>query len=144
MSVFKRGKVWWYEFWFAGRRIQESAKATSKTVAKLAEQKRRRELEEGFNAIEDRRDERIRTIREVAKEYLGARRAVAAGNLPLGWTRSTKGQIFSVFLSDRANRHGTGYVAEERSRILGCRVTMNLSQLQRRIRGCGCPRRPLW
>ena len=21
MSVFKRGKVWWYEFWFAGRRI---------------------------------------------------------------------------------------------------------------------------
>jgi hypothetical protein len=67
MSVFKRGKVWWYEFWFAGRRIQESTKATSKTVAKLAEQKRRRELEEGFNSIEDRRDERIRTIKEVAK-----------------------------------------------------------------------------
>ena len=65
MAVFKRGKLWWYEFWFAGRRIQESTKATSKTVAKLAEQKRRRELEEGFNSIEDRRDERIRTIREV-------------------------------------------------------------------------------
>jgi hypothetical protein len=44
MSVFKRGRIWWYEFWFAGRRIQESARATSKTVAKLAEQKRRREL----------------------------------------------------------------------------------------------------
>jgi len=70
MSVFKRGKVWWYEFWFAGRRIQESTKATSKTVAKLAEQKRRRELEEGFNSIEDRRDERIRTIKEIAKDYL--------------------------------------------------------------------------
>jgi hypothetical protein len=70
MSVFKRGKVWWYEFWFAGRRIQESSKATSKTVAKLAEQKRRRELEEGFNSIEDRRDERIRTIKEVAKDYV--------------------------------------------------------------------------
>ena len=70
MAVFKRGKVWWYEFWFAGRRIQESTKATSKTVAKLAEQKRRRELEEGFNSIEDRRDERIRAIKEVAKDYL--------------------------------------------------------------------------
>jgi integrase len=70
MSVFKRGKVWWYEFWFAGRRIQESTKAKSKTVAKLAEQKRRRELEEGFNSIEDRRDERIRTIKEIAKDYL--------------------------------------------------------------------------
>jgi hypothetical protein len=70
MSVFKRGKVWWYEFWFAGRRIQESTKATSKTVARLAEQKRRRELEEGFNSIEDRRDERVRTIKEIAKDYL--------------------------------------------------------------------------
>jgi hypothetical protein len=46
--------------------------STSKTVAKLAEQKRRREMEEGFNSIEDRRDERIRTIREVAKDYLEA------------------------------------------------------------------------
>jgi hypothetical protein len=70
MSLFKRGKIWWYEFWFAGRRIQESAKTASKTVAKLAEQQRRRELEEGFNSIEDRREERIRAIREVAKEYL--------------------------------------------------------------------------
>ena len=70
MSVFKRGKIWWYEFWFAGRRIQESAKTNSKTVAKLAEQRRRRELEEGFNSIEDHRQERIRTIREVAKGYL--------------------------------------------------------------------------
>jgi len=35
-----------------------------------AEQKRRRELEEGFNSIEDRRDERIGTIQEVAKDYL--------------------------------------------------------------------------
>jgi integrase len=70
MSVFKRGKIWWYEFWFAGRRIQESTKATSKTLAKQAEQKRRRELEEGFNSIEDRREERIRTIKEVAKDYL--------------------------------------------------------------------------
>jgi integrase len=70
MAVLKRGKIWWYEFWFAGRRIQESAKTTSKTLAKLAEQKRRRELEEGFNRIDDRREEGIRTIREVANGYL--------------------------------------------------------------------------
>lgn len=70
MSLFKRGKTWWYEFWFAGRRIQESAKSTSRTVAKLAEQKRRRELEEGFNSIEDQRREQIRPIKEIAKDYL--------------------------------------------------------------------------
>ena len=70
MSLFKRGKYWWYEFWFAGRRIQEPSKSASKSIAKLAEQKRRRELEEGFNSIEDQREEQVRTIRERAKAYL--------------------------------------------------------------------------
>jgi integrase len=70
MSLFKRGRIWWYEFWFAGRRVQESTKATSKTLAKSAEQKRRRELEEGFNSLEDQRHEQIRALREVAREYL--------------------------------------------------------------------------
>jgi hypothetical protein len=50
MSIFKRGDVYWYHFLFAGRHIQESTKTHSKTLAKAAEQKRRRELEEGFNS----------------------------------------------------------------------------------------------
>jgi integrase len=70
MSVHKRGNIWWYDFTFAGRRIQESTKSTSKTVAKLAEQKRRRELELGINNIEDVRDGLIRPLCEVAQEYL--------------------------------------------------------------------------
>jgi hypothetical protein len=70
MSLFRRGNVWWYEFWFAGRRIQESSKSASRTIAKAAEQKRRRELEQGFNNFEDMRGERVRTIREVAEEFL--------------------------------------------------------------------------
>jgi integrase len=74
MSLFKRGKVWWYEFWFAGRRIRESSKSGSRTVAKGAEQKRRRELEEGFNNLEDVRQERVRTVREIAEEYLASYR----------------------------------------------------------------------
>jgi len=45
MSLFRRGDVWWYEFWFAGRRIQESSKSPSKTSARTAEQNPRRELE---------------------------------------------------------------------------------------------------
>jgi len=44
MSIFKRGDVYWYHFLFAGRHIQESTKTHSKTLAKAAEQKRRREL----------------------------------------------------------------------------------------------------
>jgi integrase len=71
MAVFKRGDTWWYEFIFAARRIRESAKTTSKTVAKEAEKKRRRELEEGFNGLDDTREERIRTVKALAEEYLG-------------------------------------------------------------------------
>ena len=70
MALFRRGRFWWYEFLFARRRVRESAKTTSKTVAKLAEQKRRRELEQGFNGLEDSRDERIKTLNELALTYL--------------------------------------------------------------------------
>src|SRR5258706_16209867 len=66
----KKSARWSYEITFAGKRIRESAKTTSKTVAKLAEQKRRRELEEGFNGLADKRSERIRTISELAEDYL--------------------------------------------------------------------------
>jgi integrase len=69
MSLFRRGDVWWYEFWFAGRRVQESSKSTSKTIAKAAEQNRRRELEQGFNNFTDTRHERIRVFGEVASDF---------------------------------------------------------------------------
>src|SRR5437899_2916504 len=72
MSLIRRGKIWWYEFWFAGQRIQESSRSASKTVARAAEQKRRRELEEGFNNVDDNRHERVRTVREVGEEYLAS------------------------------------------------------------------------
>ncbi len=49
MAVYKRGNTWSYEFIFAGQPVRQSAKSRSKTLAKAAEQKRRRELEEGFN-----------------------------------------------------------------------------------------------
>lgn len=63
-------KIWYYKFVFAGREIKESAKTKSKTVAKEAEKKRRRELEQGFNGIADPRNDRIRELRELSKEFL--------------------------------------------------------------------------
>ncbi len=70
MGLFKRGNVWWYEFIFANRRVRESTRTTSKTVAKLAEHNRRRDLERGFNGIEDNREHRVRSISEIAAEHL--------------------------------------------------------------------------
>jgi hypothetical protein len=70
MSVHKRGEIWWYSFSFAGKRYQESTKSKSKTLAKDAEKKRRRELEEAFNGTGDRRKARVQSISALAAAYL--------------------------------------------------------------------------
>jgi hypothetical protein len=61
------------KFWIAGRRIQESSKIPSKTIARTAEQNRRRELEEGFNNFTDIRRERVRTFSDVADVFFNGR-----------------------------------------------------------------------
>jgi len=61
MSIYKRGKVWWYKFSFAGQLIRESANTASKTVAREAEKQCHRELELGYNNIRDKRSERVKT-----------------------------------------------------------------------------------
>ena len=47
--VYQRGKrrFWWYRFRFGGRTVHESAKTTSKTLAREAERQRRRSTTEG-------------------------------------------------------------------------------------------------
>lgn len=54
--IYKRGKngIYSYRFRFAGRMIHESARTTSKTLAREAERQRRRELEERINGIKKR------------------------------------------------------------------------------------------
>ncbi len=44
MSVYRRGKTWWYVFEYEGRRIQESSGLTNKTAAMRAEAKRKTDL----------------------------------------------------------------------------------------------------
>ena len=54
MSVYRRGKTYWYVFQFQGRKIQESSGFTNKTAALRAEAKRRIDLVErraGFKKL---------------------------------------------------------------------------------------------
>lgn len=44
MSVYPRGKKWWYVFQFQGRKVQESSGFSNKTAALRAEAKRRTDL----------------------------------------------------------------------------------------------------
>jgi integrase len=73
MSVFKRNdsNVYWYKFTFAGTLVRESAKTTSKVLAQKAETNRKRDFEESFAGVLNRKA-RVRTFGEVADEYLKA------------------------------------------------------------------------
>ena len=70
MALFKRRQVWWYKFYFAGQEIRESSKSNSKTVAKNAEQQRRKELEAGNHNLKEVRQQRIRYLSDVIADYL--------------------------------------------------------------------------
>ena len=105
MALFRRGKVWWYEFLYAQRRVRESAKTTSKTVAKLAEQNRRRQLEDGFNGVEDKRRERVKSIRELGKVYLEdyklRHKSVAFAEYAVGHVSRHLGTMMAVDVTDQ-------------------------------------------
>ena len=51
MSVYRRGNVYWYEFWFRGQRIRESTGLTNKVAAQQAESIRKAGLAEGRAGI---------------------------------------------------------------------------------------------
>ena len=71
MAVFKRGRTYWYEFIFAGKRIRESAKTYSRTVAREAEKDRRRSLERTLAGLPaEKRTERIQTVNDVVTRYI--------------------------------------------------------------------------
>ena len=47
MSVFKRGDVYWFDFWFKGRRIRETTRLTNKTAALRMEAVKKADLAQG-------------------------------------------------------------------------------------------------
>lgn len=106
MSVFQRGRVWWYKFYFAGREITESSKSRSKTVAKEAEKQRRRELEAGYHNLSSTREQRIRPLKEIIDEYLvgyGLRnRAPRFANYALGHVKRLFGNKLTVDIDAQA------------------------------------------
>jgi integrase len=105
----KKQAVWWYNFTFAGRRIQESSKSTRKTIAIDAEKKRRLELERGFNDIADKRRERIRSVAELADEFMEAYKlrhpkSATFAEYALGHVKRLVGQTMLVDLSEAVVR----------------------------------------
>ena len=108
MAVYKRGDVYWYKFRFAGKLIRESAKTKSKTLAKLAEKKRHRDLEEGFNdVLTESRNDRIRTLSGAADAYsiaYSARNAASSASYSKYCIKHLKEHLGSKMLIEITDR----------------------------------------
>ena len=68
--LFRRNSIWWYDFSFRNQRVRESTHSRSKTVAREAEQQRRRDLERGIHNITEVQQNRIRALADIAADYL--------------------------------------------------------------------------
>jgi integrase len=55
MALFKRGKVWWYNFWWDGEHIQASTHQTNKRVAQQMESAHKTRLAKGEVGIVERK-----------------------------------------------------------------------------------------
>ncbi len=120
MGVYKRGRVWWYKFRFAGQMVRESSKSSSKTIAKEAERVRRRELEEGFNGVH--RAARAQLFSTAADRWLQMKRAHLAPRsvtIELVNLKHLKPVFGSMLLSDvnaeDIARYQSGRLSEEAS-----------------------------
>ena len=69
-------KTWWFEFYFAGQKIRESARTRSKTLAGKAQQKRRQELEEGYHGLKKRAVPRLLMV--AAQDWLALKKPTFA------------------------------------------------------------------
>jgi hypothetical protein len=65
---YKNSNNWWYDFQFAGQRIRESTKTSSKKLATEAERIRRRHMEEGFNGV--KRQNKAKLFVVAAEDWL--------------------------------------------------------------------------
>ena len=87
MSVYKRGNVYWYEFWFRGHRICQSTGLTNRVAAQQAEAIRKAGLAEGESG--NCRAEASGQLRRLCRrnEFLALGReaiSVSSKNVPSG------------------------------------------------------------
>jgi integrase len=72
MSLYKRGKIWWYKFEFAGTMIRESSKHTNQQLAQEAEWERRTKLRDAFHGIK-RQNKHVQLFSTAADAWLEAK-----------------------------------------------------------------------
>lgn len=146
MAVYKRGGVYWYEFIFAGKRVRESAKTASKTVAKEAEKSHRHRLERSLAGLPSEKPEnRIKSVDDMLKPYLDhyvinhRDKSVAFAK---GRLKHIKRVLGSILLPDLTENVICGYIKTRlKEGASGRTINMEVGELSRAV---GRPWSVLW
>lgn len=126
------------EFVYQGKRFQESTGATSKTVAKEYEKRRKAELERAAAGLPtEQKARRIRTVAEVTKAYLHGYKlthrpsSVDFATLRLGVVEKLLG---TTLLSDLTEERMRDYIRQRQAEgAAGRTINMELGELSRAI-----------
>ncbi len=96
MSLYRPtgSKVYWMDFFFAGQRVRESTRMTSKTVAKRVEDKRKQDLREGAQGV--RKQEAPRLFSIAFLDWIEAKKAKWSPKM-LGIAENSMKHLASTF-----------------------------------------------
>jgi integrase len=146
MAIFQRGENWHFEFFFAGRRIRESAHTTRKTIAIKAEERRRLELERALQGLPtEKATDRIRTVSAALKTYR-ERYAVNHREKSIVWVKdrtvATESILGPLLIPDITEARLLAFMKKRKAQKVGPRtINMEIAILSRAI---GHPWRVLW
>lgn len=138
--IYRRGKkkTYWIRFRFAGRFVHESARTTSKVIARDAERQRRRELEKSWNRIEKR--SLPPTFSEAAKRWLEKRTSLASNTLETykGALKHVGASLGLMLVCEIEARHIVAYQrARLAQRAAGATINKEIACLSSILGDCG-------
>src|SRR6516225_11618945 len=139
MAIFKRGKVYWYHFWFNGDHIQESSKQGNPRVARQMEAAHRTALAKGEVGIRERKP--VPALRDFAQKFIDAiqvRCAEKPRTIAFYAEKLTRLLEFEPLASARLDKIDEAliesYVQERRKQVAPATVNRQLATLRRLLR----------
>ena len=148
MSVYKRpgSPYFTMDFVIGSKRIHESTKARTKTLAQQVERNRRRELEQALTGVPvEQRDKRLRSVADAIKAYTDAfgvnHRDKTTVNVK-GRLAHVKRLMGTALTPDLTERNVKDYIAARlKEGASGRTINMEVAELSRAV---GKPWRQLW
>lgn len=116
MALFKRGKIWWFKFKYAGRLYRESAGTANEQLAQKIERKRHREIEEQTHGI--KRSTAPVLLSVAAKDWLALKEPTWASKTHVNATLDAghlKKHLGALLLTDISDKDIADYITTRRA-----------------------------